>query len=71
MLTEYRVGELYNELKEKLCIFVNTFVNDFDASEDIVQDAFIKLIEYSEKYNISDINLKAFLFKICRNISPK
>jgi len=51
-----------------LCAFANRFVNNRGAAEDIVQDYFVKLWEYSHSLTISS-SLKSYLFTSVRNRS--
>jgi RNA polymerase sigma-70 factor (ECF subfamily) len=40
-----------------------------EASEDILHDCFEKLIVYSGKYRLEDVNLRSFLYKTAHNLS--
>lgn len=44
--------ELYNRYSKKIFYFIyKTLNHDYDKAEDFLQDVFIKIIEYPEKYN--------------------
>lgn len=55
--------ELY---KDSLIFFVNRYVHDYDAAEDIAEDAFVQLIIHRHRYNFKT-SLKTYLFTIGRN----
>ena len=49
-----------------LCVFVNRYVNDTEAAEDIVQDLFVRLWHNSFDLQIES-SLKSYLFACARN----
>lgn len=51
-----------------LCAFANTYLNDRDRSEDLVQELFVKLWNERERLNVTT-SLKAYLFSAVRNRS--
>ncbi|MEZ4906983.1 MAG: RNA polymerase sigma-70 factor [Saprospiraceae bacterium] len=59
---------LFNENYEILCNVANTFVNDTDFAEDIVQEVFVNLWHNKEKLLINS-SLKNYLFSAVRNKS--
>ena len=59
---------LYSDMFANLCSFANKYINDRDASIDVVQDVFTKLWDNRKaiRYNTS---LESFLFISVRNLS--
>lgn len=51
-----------------LCLFCFRIINDKEASEEIVQDAYLKLWERHENFYHASA-LKSFLFTVCKNAS--
>ncbi len=58
------VEKVFNEYRNVLLFFVNSFLRDKDKSQDIVQEVFMRL--YKEKNEI--YNLKGWLFKVAKNL---
>jgi len=50
----------------RLCAYANLFLNDPDASEDIVQDVFFKLWKNRDELSI-DTTIQSYLFRAVRN----
>ena len=63
-LDEYR--SIFDSLYPPLCLFANKYLNDMDASEDIVQEVFIKIWEQKVQY-INFCAIKSFLYKSVKN----
>ena len=59
-LDEYR--SIFDSLYPSLCLFANKYLNDMDASEDIVQEVFIKIWVQKVQY-INFCAIKSFLYK--------
>ena len=53
-------------MESSLNYFALSLTRDNDKAKDLVQDTFVKAIQYREKYT-SDNNIKAWLFTILRN----
>ncbi|MEN3045766.1 MAG: RNA polymerase sigma factor [Candidatus Hydrothermales bacterium] len=64
-MKEKKFNEIYFKMKEKLIRYVKSIVNDREASEDIVDETFVKFYENMENVN----NVKAFLYKVAKNKS--
>ncbi len=62
---EHALTHIYNKYWEGLYASVHNVLKDQQASEDIIQDIFIKLWDKRESLEIS-ISLKAYLFASCR-----
>ena len=59
---------LFKQHYEPLCGFVFGIVKDYDASEDVIQELFVK---FWEKRNDipDDISIKAYLYRAARNMA--
>ncbi len=58
--------EIVKEYFDPLVFFVNRYVNDYAAAEDIALDAFTQLVVHKHRYNFS-VSLKTYLFMIGRS----
>jgi len=58
--------EVFRIHYSNLCAYANQFLNDVDASEEVVQDIFYKLWNNREKIEISS-SVKSYLFRSVRN----
>lgn len=68
MLEEKKIKELYEENSAPLFRYILNFVRSRESAEDILHDAFVRLIKYSETRDPDPVNLKAFLYKTAKNI---
>ncbi len=57
--------EVFRRHYKALCLFANTFLNDMNRAEDIVQEVFIKWIEVSRAN--PPASQRAYLYKMTRN----
>lgn len=60
--------ELYHLYYKKLCYFANKFVQDLDASEDIVQEVICRIWDNHQSLSPS-LNFQAYLYKAVQNKS--
>ena len=60
---ESAFDDIMNELFDSLVFFLNRYVNDIHAAEDIAIDAFSELIIHKNRYNFK-VSLKTYLFMI-------
>lgn len=60
---------LFNTYYKSMVLWADTFLNDMEASEDLVQDFFVKLWEQKELQKLKPESLKSYLFAIVRNRS--
>lgn len=73
-LQSFRKGEekafnfFFNLHYASLCLFCFRIIKDKEASEEIVQDAYLKLWERHENFYHASA-LKSFLFTVCKNAS--
>lgn len=58
--------EIINELFDNLVFFIDRYVHDKHASEDIAVDAFSDLIVHKSRYNFK-VTLKTYLFTLGRS----
>ncbi len=63
---EEAFDEIMNELFDKLVFFIDRYVQDIHASEDIAIDAFTDLIVHKKRYDFR-VTLKTYLFMIGRS----
>ncbi len=63
---EAAFDEIMNELFDKLVFFIDRYVQDIHASEDIAIDAFTDLIVHKKRYDFR-VTLKTYLFMIGRS----
>lgn len=59
---------LFRKYFARLCAFSNKFLNDPEEAKEVVQEAFMKIWESSEDIDPEE-SLKAYIFKITRNLS--
>lgn len=57
--------DVLNIYKNSLIFFINRYVSDISAAEDIAIDAFMELIVHPHRYNFK-VSLKTYLFTIGR-----
>lgn len=59
------IQELYDQYGKKLCLYLYSLCGDFAASEDLMQETFLKaLISFPEDHN----NIGAWLYRVARNL---
>ena len=58
--------EIVKEYFDKLVFFIERYVGDYAAAEDIALDAFTQLVVHKHRYNFS-VSLKTYLFMIGRS----
>lgn len=65
-LIEYR--KLFDTLYTSLCIFANKYLDNLDASKDVVQDVFIKVWERKIEFE-DESTIKSYLYTSVKNKS--
>ena len=60
------ISETYLEHHDKLVGYISKKVNDRDDAEDLAQDAFLRLLNYSAE--IREENIRALLFTVAANL---
>jgi len=63
---ESGLEELVEAYSDNLIFFINSFINDFALSEDLMSDTFLELIVKKPRFK-GDSSFKTYLFKIGRN----
>ena len=63
---ESAFDEIMKELFDNLVFFINRYVHDIHAAEDIAIDAFSDLVVYKHRYNFK-VTLKTYLFMLGRS----
>lgn len=58
--------EIMNEYREGLIFFINRYLSDLHAAEDISMDCFVDLLVYRHRYNFK-VSLKTYLYMIGRS----
>ena len=56
--------EIMDEYRDGLIFFINGYLNDFHAAEDIAADCFVFLLVHKHRYNFK-VSLKTYLYMIC------
>lgn len=69
MLEKEKIVELYRKYNRELFVYIYRFMRSRENAEDILHDCFVNLIRYSEKKEIDETSIKAFLYKIAHNLS--
>lgn len=65
---ERAIEVLFRDHYQSLCNYANTFLNDIDESEEVVQQLFIQLWDKREAMNINS-SIQSYLFRAVRNSS--
>ena len=60
--------EIMDEYRDGLIFFINGYLNDFHAAEDIAADCFVFLLVHKHRYNFK-VSLKTYLYMIGRSKS--
>jgi RNA polymerase sigma-70 factor (ECF subfamily) len=59
---------LFKQYYEPLCAFVYGILKDYNASEEVVQDLFVKMW-IKRKSILTDTSIKAYLYRAARNLA--
>ncbi len=68
MLSKEIIEELYVKHSKELFIYILKMINQRDLAEDILQESFTKLIDYSIKKQVRLDTARAFLYRIAHNV---
>lgn len=60
---ESAFDEIMRQYRDSLTFFINRYVNDYDAAEDIAVDVFMYIIVHPNRYNFK-VSLKTYLFML-------
>jgi RNA polymerase sigma factor (sigma-70 family) len=69
MFDKEKIRDIYNNLKKELFLYIFKYTCSQEISEDLLHDCFVNLIKYSEKYEIQESSVRAFLYKTAHNLS--
>jgi len=59
---------IINRYNKKILNFINRMIFDYDESQNISQDAFLKVYENLNRYKMEG-NFQAFIFRIAKNLT--
>ncbi len=68
MFGKEKINDLYKNLNKELFIYIFKYTNSQEVSEDILHDCFVNFIKYSEKNEIKEESVRAFLYKTAHNL---
>lgn len=68
MLSREKLAEIYDLYGGELLAFALGFIPDRDAAEDVLHDAFVRLINFSARRDIDESNIRALLYRITKNL---
>ena len=68
MIDGTTLGGIYDRHSHELFVYICGFTRDPQAAEDLLHDAFERLIRYSMKYPLDLENVRAFLYRTARNL---
>ena len=68
MLSKEIIEELYNKHSKELFVYIFRMLGEHDLAEDILQDCYTKLIDYSIKKEVRLETVRAFLYKTAHNL---
>ena len=68
MIPRTDIERAYDLYSKEIFTYILRSVHNRDEAEDILQDVFIKLINYSVKSSVHSGNIRAFLYSIARSV---
>jgi RNA polymerase sigma factor (sigma-70 family) len=68
MISITEIEKAYSDYSKEIFSYILRSVRDHEASEDILQDVFIKLLNYSLKSTVHAGNIRALLYSIARSV---
>lgn len=63
---ETAVGEIIRGYRDGLMLYINSFVRDLNAAEELCEDAFVKLFTKKPRFH-GDSSFRTFLYAVGRN----
>ena len=63
---ETAVGEIIREFRDGLILYINSFVRDLNAAEELCEDAFVKLFTKKPRFH-GNSKFRTFLYSFGRN----
>lgn len=67
MIAQKILHDLYDAHSRELFIYILGFVHNHEIAEDLLQDVFVRLIQYSQTRTPDMEHIRAMLFRIARN----
>ncbi len=68
MISLKEIENAYSRYSKEIFSYIIKSAYDHDTAEDILQDVFIKLMNYSLKSNVDGSNIRALLYSIARSV---
>lgn len=68
MIDNKLIQEIYHKYGRELLIYICGFVIIRETAEDLLHDAFVRLIMFSLNHQVDESNLRAYMYRIARNI---
>jgi len=68
MISLAEIEKAYCNYSREIFSYILRSVHDHDTAEDILQDVFIKLLNYSLKSSVNGENIRALLYTIARSV---
>jgi RNA polymerase sigma-70 factor (ECF subfamily) len=68
MISLKEIEKAYSDYSKEIFSYIIRSVYDHDTAEDILQDVFIRLLNYSLKSNVHGDNIRALLYTIARSV---
>lgn len=68
MILLSEIEKAYNDYSSEIFSYIFRSINDRDIAEDLLQDTFTRLINYSVKKEVHSGNLRALLYTIARSV---
>lgn len=68
MIDRNTVRDIYDRHARELMVFIRGFVRIQETAEDILHDAFVRMMRYSEHHPLDTGNIRSFLYRTARNL---
>jgi RNA polymerase sigma factor (sigma-70 family) len=68
MIDNKALSDIYDRHNRELFVYICGFTGSPETAEDLLHDAFVRLIRYSQQYPIDESNIRAFLYRTARNL---
>lgn len=68
MIDNNTLSDIYDKHARELFVYIFGFVRSRESAEDILHDAFVRLIRFSRDHPLDERNIRAFLYTISRNL---
>lgn len=69
MLSKEKINSLYDNHSHELFVYIYRLTGSYEQSEDILHDCFLNMIKYSQKNEINEKTVRAFLYRSAHNLS--